>query len=325
MIVVMLKRFSRLATMVVAAFAFLVTPCRADLFPNLFGGDDGREVWTGSDQWVRIVPQDAGAVPAPLNEHPATLEPEVLTRILSTLLLWREGGLLDSGDETLALFTAPQASLLGRKLSDALAEAQPNEDVTFAVMGLASKLVVGREHFSTAGRVFVQGGKLQLIIGDMHRTYQYGKEKDISGVEQGVDRRIHPHNPGERKKARAHPARIMNTDGVAYHKDGAELRGDWIEIDIKAALAAADKRDIPESVQKETAKVRQEAAKLAIERRQMREELARLRQQMDQMQAGGAEAGTAADRLARLEALREKNLISPEEYEAKRKAILDEI
>jgi hypothetical protein len=149
---------------------------------------------------------------------------------------------------------------------------------------------------------------------------------------QGIDRRVFPHNPGRRAKAMSHPARVMNTDGITYAKSAGELRGDWLVIDVKRALAEAQKQSVPAEVAKETQKVREEAAKLAIERRQMREELARMRQQMDDMAAGGgaSSAGAAGTesveaRLAKLDALHAKKLITDDEYATRRKAILDEI
>jgi hypothetical protein len=301
-----------------------------DLIPDFFkSSSDGRVIWEGNDQYVSLVPQDRAAQgDVPPNDHPVTLEAETLAKVFTTLTLWKEGGFLDSGDQTMALFSASQASLLGRKLAEAFALAGPGEDVTFAVMGLAPKLIVARDRLSTAGRAFYQGGKLNLIIGDMQRMYQYGKEKDITGIQQDIDRRVYPHNPGRRAKAMDHPAKIMNTEGVAYHTSGDELRGDWLVIDIKRALAEAEKRLVPEEVQKETRKVREEAAKLAIERRQMREELARMRKQMDDMSAaggGGVAAESVESRLAKLDALHAKNLISDQEYASRRKAILDEI
>lgn len=306
----------------------LAPPVAALELFGLFGsGDDGRAVWEGSDQFVRIVPQDQGrAGPTPPNDHPVELDAETLRKVLASITLWREGGFFDvAGEpETVTLFNEHQASLLGRKLAEAFAEAGPEEDVTFAVMGLQSKLVVAREKYSTAGRAFYKDGRLNLIIGDMHRTYEYGKEKDITGIEQGVDRRRYPHRPGARAKARSHEARIMNTEGIAFHEEGGELRGDWIEIDLERALAAAEQRAVPDEIARETQKVKEEAAKLAIERRQMREELARLRKQMEKVQQGG-DGGSVEERLARLETLREKDLISEEEYRIKRQAILDEI
>jgi len=322
----MIRRSPPVSPLLVLLLAAIAAPAGAiDLLPRIFGGDDGRSVWKGDDQYVRLVPR--GENPGgrtPPNDHPVRLEPETLKKVLESIVLWREGGFFDLAgeEETVALFTTSQASLLGRKLAEALAEARADEDVTFAVRGLKSKLMVGKDHFYTAGRVFYQGGRLNLIVGDLHRTYEYGKEKDISGIEQGVDRRRYPHRPGEREKARSHEARLMNTAGMTFFDAGGELRGDWLVIDLAQALAAAEQRAVPEEIARETQKVKEEAAKLAIERRQMREEMARLRKQVEDMQGG---AGSAEDRLARLEALRSKALISDEEYRAKRQAILDEI
>ena len=56
----------------------------------------------------------------------------------------------------------------------------------------------------------------------------------------------------------------------------------------------------------------------------MRLEMARLRKEMKQSQKG-AENSSLEERLKKLQSLKEKKMITNEEYEAKRKEILSEI
>ena len=74
------------------------------------------------------------------------------------------------------------------------------------------------------------------------------------------------------------------------------------------------------------AKVKNEAAKLTLERREMREEMARMRKELKAMQDNGAgKAQPLEDRLAKLQKLLDKGLISAEDFKRRKQAILEEI
>ncbi|MGE0386451.1 MAG: hypothetical protein AB7Q97_17115 [Gammaproteobacteria bacterium] len=311
-----------------AALALAVPAYGLDLVPGfLKRSDQGRDLWKGDDQYIRIVAQDkaAGGMPAP-NDHPVDIPAEDLTKVFRSVTLWKEGGFWDTSDETLRLFNESQASMLGRKVSEGLRQAKPGEDVTFAVMGLADKLIIAKDRFSTAGRVFYKDGRLNLIVGDMLRTYAYGREKNAQGVEINIDRRVYPHMPGARAKPMKQPGRLMNTDGMEFQQIGAAPRPDWLVIDVPRVVAAADRAMLPPELVKQTDKAREEAAKAAIERRQMREELARLRQQVESRPgATGAPAESVESRLQKLETLHSKKLITDAEYQSRRQAILDQL
>ena len=66
-----------------------------------------------------------------------------------------------------------------------------------------------------------------------------------------------------------------------------------------------------------------EAAKLAKERREMRLEMARLRKEMESNNKSSQES--VEDRLKKLKELMDKDLISKEEYDKRRVEILNEI
>ena len=66
-----------------------------------------------------------------------------------------------------------------------------------------------------------------------------------------------------------------------------------------------------------------EAAKLAKERREMRLEMARLRKEMESDNKSSQES--VEDRLKKLKELMDKELISKEEYDKRRAEILNEI
>ena len=121
-------------------------------------------------------------------------------------------------------------------------------------------------------------------------------------------------------------AMIGSTIGVAF--GGAETggRSDWVIIDVAKAAVAYCEGLIPEDEKKREMSARQEAAKLTLERRQMREEMARLRLELKELKTGGgASAQSVEERLATLQELRTKALISDEEYQRRRAEILGDI
>jgi hypothetical protein len=122
------------------------------------------------------------------------------------------------------------------------------------------------------------------------------------------------------------PGRVVSTIGVSFAGGDGGGRPDWILLDVAKAAFAYREGLIPEDEKKRENKARQEAAKLTIERRQMREEMARLRQELKELKTGGgASARSVEERLATLEALKSKALISDEEYERRRNEILGDI
>ena len=100
-------------------------------------------------------------------------------------------------------------------------------------------------------------------------------------------------------------------------------------IDVKVAADAymANKNTGNKSETVNTEAMRQETEQLARERRQLRLEMAKMRKEMQEGTNGGTskEQLTVKERLAQLEELREKKLITEDEYAKKRKEILDDI
>jgi membrane protease subunit (stomatin/prohibitin family) len=78
--------------------------------------------------------------------------------------------------------------------------------------------------------------------------------------------------------------------------------------------------------------MRNEAAKLTLERREMREEMARMRKELQTLREGGAAGAGAAsstqsleERLGKLQQLLDKGLISADDFKQRKRAILEEI
>lgn len=315
--------FARLLFLVALASAAAAAP--ADLLPDLFKKTPiEREIWKEGEQYVGLAAQDAGTTP---NQHPAELDVGEVRDALRSLELWEKGGLLREEKST-ALFTQGQAETLGRYLPEALARAKPNQDALFVVRGYGSiALDTLKEREWTSGRVFYADGKLNLIIGSFKIKKDRGKRNAEASYGVLNDYSDLYFDTGTRKERSAKmPGRVVSTIGVSFAGGEGGGRPDWIIIDVAKAAVAYREGLIPEDEKKREMSARQEAAKLTLERRQMREEMARLRQELKALQAGGgASAQSVEERLATLQELKTKALISDEEYQRRRAEILGDI
>jgi hypothetical protein len=321
------KHFRLLSIVVPLLVAAPSAAFAIDLIPAFLKREKvNRTVWENNEQYVRIVPQDEAASGKPRpNDHPVHLAQDEVRDVLRSLELWVEGGFFRD-DEAVRVFDGMPVNLLAQYIVEGLGTAKPGEDVTFNVRGYGKVAFdVAKERFWTAGRVFFVDGKLNLIIG----SYQLKKDKGIRNAEaaHGVleDYRLMPFAPGSRAKQSKMPGRIVSIAGVTPHDDGSGARPDWVEIDV--ARVVADYRDslIPAEEKKRDQRLKAEAAKLTLERRQMREEMARLRKELNELKRHGSSAESVEERLATLQKLRDSEVISEQEFQQRRAEILKDI
>ena len=116
------------------------------------GAADRQYVWQRLDQFVAIEKQDGSETsPDAPNDHPARLSAEVIRATLGTLLFTST-----ENEKPEALFTDGELATLGETLSRGLSQARPDEDVTFALIGLhQSVLGLFKQPMVTTGRLFV--------------------------------------------------------------------------------------------------------------------------------------------------------------------------
>ncbi len=205
--------------------------------------------------WVKLVPAEAGAAPS---QHPAQLDGEVLRRGLKAIRFGEE-----------ALFEGREVDQLVKPLLEAFAVADPGEDLVLLSTGRRGGGFLNPS-FGVTARLFVQGGKVQVIVRDTRLDF--------------VDRyRVRGEKPefvyGSRAQA---GSAALKGEGLASR------RGDWVEF--PAVPAAAPAAVLP-------------GFQGAPEPRAV--------------PAEGPEA-----RLRALKRLREENLITEDEYQAKRQEIL---
>jgi hypothetical protein len=322
-------------------FGVCITAHAIDLWP--FDNDEsGVVVWgDGPDQFVKVDDQDrfAGYKRPPNNEHPANLDPQELAVVLASV---RYGSTV-SGQST-PLFAADIVPQLAVAIADGLARARKREDVIFSVLNQGT---VARERLITTGRVFVEGGNLQIIFGLVMQPPGRKEPK-----------------PGRRKEPVDDSLTLAGGPGISFRPGPRDPRPDWMIINVPEVLAAYQGPQVPVAAGAAGTAAYQpaadEAAAVALEKRRMREEMARMRMQTKARGETG-EAATAAapppiapatiapapqttqkqtpsgggtgayapksfeQRLATLKDLHAKQLITDKEYEAKRQAILDEI
>ena len=314
-------------------FALLMCLCLTQpaFAVNLLGSDD-EVLWkSGSLLYIKLEEQDKdkGGKAQP-NDHPVTLEGGEISDALNLIEFWQKQGFFKSADkEPDKVFSLQQTRLLGQYIAEGLAKAKPGQDIIFALSRL-QKLGLGmKDTVYDAGRVFYKDNRLHIIIGDYERPRDKGLEAAAGGF--GINEIQYFFTHGRRAGASDFKKNLIIGDGVDIFKQGNKTRKDWLVIDIAAAskafIAKNQKKEQPAGTVDAEA-IRIEAARMAKERREMRAEMARMRKEMKDISGNGnegASAETVEERINTLDELLEKELITREEYEARRKEILNDI
>lgn len=172
-------------------------------------GRDRPRVWQIHEfTAIRYAPSEAGA---PANQHPAQVQPEGLKQALATIKTPVKGG-------TETLFTADELSELVGPLAQAFSQARPNEDVILLCTSRSGGFI--GPAYSTTARLFVQGGNLNLIVDSVR--LQFVDRYRGTGVVPDL-------SFGSRDKATG--ARIESS--IATQK-----RSDWIQLPMGTMPAA---------------------------------------------------------------------------------------
>ena len=297
---------------------------RADLLPN-FGTND-EVLWrSGSNLYIRLTDQDQSKKDVtPPNSHPAQLNAAQVTNALEGLEAWSGGGFFKK-KELRTLFSLQQARLLGQFISTGLAKARPDQDIVFILARSEKKYLVLQNTGYTGGRAFYLDGRLHLIIGDFDN--EGDRFRETVERSHGVTETRQYFKHGRRAKSVGFKGTIVGRAGIESHVDGKKTRRDWIEIDLEQAATVylAEKAEQAPQETVTSAAMQAEAARMARERREMRLEMAKMRKEMQSSPGGDNSGQTIEQRLLTLKELRDKELISPEEYQQKREEILGDI
>jgi len=303
---------------------FLTLLFSSTTFAVSFFGDDEDVIWqSGLNRYFKYVKQDRST--AGKNDHPVKLDAIDITTALKALEFEEKSFL--RGEEIKLVFSIPQMLLLGKQLAKGLKNAKPGQDIIFVMEGGQSKLILLSEKTFVAGRVFYKDGKLNIILGEYDLVRNDAVENLLDKSGRGNISYIFNHGKRSRE-SKKFDGRLEDAPGIENKKLGKKFRKDWFVIDVelasKAYLAQLKESKNPSSF-KDDKRVQVEAAKLARERRQMRAEMARMRKEMKELSSDPVSNKSPEQRITTLEQLREKELITQEEYESRRQEILNDI
>jgi hypothetical protein len=283
-------------------------------------------IWKiGLNQYIKFGKQDT--VKYGGNEHPVELDEKEIFYTLKALQ-YEEKSFL-SGTETLkAVFTSLQTKVLSQSLAKGLRNAKPDQDIIFVLEKAESKMLGLKEKSFNAGRIFYKDGKLNIIMGEYEffRSEAFEKQYDPGG-QSGVPYNFHF---GKRtRKTRIFQDVHFKATGVNIKAINGERRSDWLVMDVSVASKAyiADEIYKQNPVTAGDKKLEAETAKLAKQRREMRSEMARMRKQVQDISNKEelVSVKSIEERMAMLDQLLGKKLITQEEYDSKRKEILNDI
>jgi len=263
------------------------------LISNSSNASAGRQtLWESRDQFVALEPQERSSSESPPpNTHPLDIPVETLAAQLASLTVRTV-----ETKKVTPLFTAAALELIAPHLQLALSKATSDQDVTFAVIGLHTALYgFAKSPKVTTGRIFKQGDKLNLIIGQMQHDFN-----------ERADRRLDPFIPGSRLQSVSDEWALQPQPGLDSFK---LLRKDWVAFsdDWKAPVIAQPVPAPPAVVQPN---VPQPVAAPGVV--PTAPTVTRI-----------SEAQKTADRLTTLKELQEKGLITIDEYRDKRREILN--
>ena len=250
------------------------------LAPTAVGaaGADRTQWNLSSFSWVKRVPAEPGA---PVNAQPVSVTAEALQSALASVQVKDEGKIIP-------LFGKDELKDLSTALSEALALAQPGEDlILLSTSRHSGGFMAGLLERATAltARLFVRDGALNLIVHDARLDFM-----DRYLVDSLQPAFVY----GSRKPASA---------ALLQAPRAANLRGDWLALSLAAtpvpapapvAVAAPVLAPAPAVPPKPAPEPAQDAA--------FRE--------------------AQIQRLRTLKRLREENLLSEAEYQERREAIL---
>lgn len=273
----------------------------------------GDEIWSqGSDLFIRLESQDTlrGAL-APANSHPAKISAESVRNALSLIYYAPE-----SDDEATPLFAERTLDILSVAIAKGLSEARRNQDVTFLIetwhelfLGLSEAMVVG-------GRAFMTDDSLNLIIGSLRapnrRTYSEGEHKALN-----KDSRLHPYFIGYRDK-RIKKTGFLSAEANSGVYAASANRRDWL-VFTPLALGTGDDTP-PASMQKQMQTT--QTPPPAPARQQTTQSL--IPSSLD----GNAAQESPEDAAKRLDAIKklyEDGLITEQDYNAKKREILNKL
>jgi len=234
--------------------------------------------------FVRLDANESGA---PQNDHPARIGAGELRTALASMRVSHSGG----GEGP--VFDDKEMGEIVPQIATLLGTARPAQDVTFGVVGHHGLFGQFSPRTVTTGRVFVQGGQLNVILGIVQTRYEDTYPTPGGPVEL---------KPGQRaRRVEQHWQASAETAALV------DNRGDWLRFNV-AQLAAPAKPAEPAREARPA-----EAARAPVEAAPPKPTTADARYEEIQ------------SRLRALDRLKADGLITEEEYRERRRAILQSL
>ena len=284
-----------------AVFLFLVSffalSATSTVTAGLFGDDN--IVWTDNAN-VYIKYGDQDSIRFGENHHPVQLNEENVRAVLRSLKI--------QDDDGGSVFSDQQADILGAQLTKALRNAKPSQDVLFALdkksprpLGLKPRI------YFIAGRAFYTDGHLNIILGEYDKPRHVAYETAYDPTNVGIVRYSFRH--GERSDSTgAFDSQLLAHHGVEQKRLAESLRRDWFVIDVDTAMAG----------------VSQQAEKREVRAAGAEDRPGQSEPSPAAYPAPSSSLHPVEERLTILKRLRDRGLITEEEYTNKRKEIIDE-
>ncbi len=286
-------------------FCFAVFSVGSVYANSLFKGGD--VIWNaGNNVFFKYANQDKTIFGK--NDHPVEVTAQDISTVLGSLKI-RNKELPVAEEKLQPVFSAKQTKLLGDYLAIGLKNAKPDQDVIFAMEKSKRRLLgLQSDRLFVAGRAFYKDDKLNVIVGDYDRPRDEGYEAAYDPTNVGIVR--YHFDYGSREKISSNFSKtIVKVDGVKHKKVDNTQRDNWLVIDVQAAFAA-NARNAKNRQQEATARKREE-----------------IREILDSEAAPSVKRSTPSleDRFTTLQQLKDKGLITDEEYAEKRKQLLIEL
>lgn len=280
---------------------------------------DNDIIWRkGANEVIKYIDQDT---PSPgKNDHPVVLQAKQISLILQSIKFpQQEENDPAKEKEFNSVFSDQQANLLGRYLEQGLKEAKPDQDIVFVLEKSVKRFFILKPaRYFVAGRVFYKDNQLNIIIGDYDqlRNEAYEAVTDPTGTGH-----IHySFDYGERSKPSKFKKAIVSINGIEYKQLNHIRRDDWLVIDVNVASKAIEQMTIMHN-KDEMANKRKELMEVLDSDDTI---------PVDATNSPGKvthslEQRSLEQRLTELKHLRNKDLITEEEYAQKRKQILGDL
>ena len=218
----------RTGVIIVVLLSMIIAGCSGQTGPIKQNEPETRILWTHRYQYVRLEPRErCGHEKVKVNTHPATLNREVLKTALASLRI-------DYPDEekSVPVFSKKEMETLIDPLTKAFKLATSDEDIALAIEG-AHPGAAGFQRTITTARLFLQDGELHLVFGKLHDPID---DYDSPLRMAPTDRRVKPFRPGSRCLGdhEKFPA-VLITDNVHFFETEDTVRKNWLVMGISSA------------------------------------------------------------------------------------------